>query len=191
MIQIMNGNSLLLPLLILFALKLNAAPLPQKIDTKNLISGEKISLATYSPEKKATVMIFMSSKCPCSDSHAAVVKGLIEKYKDFAFVVVHSNVNEDEAQAKNYFASLELKTQVLQDDNAKIADTLKAYKTPHAFIIDNKGEIIYKGGVTDSNNALKAEKQYLADALEDLAQNRPLKLSETKALGCFIAREKE
>lgn len=191
MIQIINRNTLLLSFLILLNFNLNAAPLPSKIEVKNLISGEKISLTTIDSGKKATVMVFMSSKCPCSDSHAAVIKNLIEKYKEFAFVIIHSNVNEDESQAKKYFASLELKAQVLQDEDAKIADMMKAYKTPHAFIIDNKGEIIYKGGVTDSNNALKAEKQYLADALEDLQQNRPLKLSETKALGCFIAREKD
>lgn len=191
MIQIMNRNTLLLPFLILLNCALNATPLPLKIEAKNLISGEKISLTTQSPDKKATVMVFMSSKCPCSDSHAAVIKSLTEKYKDYSFVIVHSNVNEDETQSKKYFASLELNAQILQDDGAKIADIMKAYKTPHAFIIDSKGEVIYKGGVTDSNNALKAEKQYLAEALEDLHQNRPLKLSETKALGCFIAREKD
>lgn len=191
MIQITNCNTLLLPLLILANLMLNAAPLPAKLEAKNLISGESISINTISPEKKATVMVFMSSKCPCSNSHATVIKNLIEKHKDISFVIVHSNVNEEETQAKSYFNSLELKSLVLQDENAKIADILKAYKTPHVFIIDNKGEIIYKGGVTDSNNALKAEKQYLADALEDLTQNRPLKFSETKALGCFIAREKD
>lgn len=191
MIQIKNCNSLLLPILILLSLNIIAVPLTSKLEVKNLISGEKISLTTQPSDKKATVMVFMSSKCPCSDSHVSVIKQLIDKYKDFAFVIVHSNVNEDEAQAQKYFASLELKTLVLQDENAKMADMMKAYKTPHAFIIDRQGEVIYKGGVTDSNNALKAEKQYLAEALEDLNQGRPLKTSETKALGCFIAREKD
>lgn len=191
MIEIIKRNNLLLPLLVLFYFTLQAAPSFSRFEATDIISGENIILSTQVLNKKGTVLVFMSSKCPCSNSHVTTIKELAEKHKDFSFYIIHSNVNEDEQQAKSYFSSLGIKIPILQDNQAKIADSLKAYKTPHAFILNPKGEIIYKGGVTDSNNAIKAEKHYLADALEDADQNRPLRLSETKTLGCFISREKD
>lgn len=165
--------------------------LPFELNSTDLLTNNSIKISTQFNDKKALVFIFMSSKCPCSNSHVSEVKGLQKKYSDFTFFIVHSNVNEDIEFSKKYFTSLEVPFRVLQDSDAKLADTLKAYKTPHAFVISHKGEILYKGGVTNSNTAEKADKHYLAEALEDIQNNRPVKTPEAKALGCFISREKD
>lgn len=192
MIKISKCNNLLLSYLLLFFLKLHAVEmisLPS--EAKDLLTSKNISISNSEAAKLGNVYLFMSSKCPCSDSHMALVKELIQKHAHFNYYIIHSNVDENEEQARNYFSSTEVKAPIIQDDNAKIADLFKAYKTPHAFILNNKNEIIYKGGMSNSNNALKADKFYLTEALEDLEGHRPIKTSETKTLGCFISREKE
>lgn len=174
----------------IFALA-DIAPLPAELNSIDLLTKDPIKISTQFNDKKALVFIFMSAKCPCSNSHVSEVKTLQKKYSDFTFFIVHSNVDEEIEFSKKYFSSLELPIKVLQDNEAKLADILKAYKTPHAFVISPKGEILYKGGVTNSNTAAKADKHYLADALEDIQNNISLKTSETKVLGCFISREKD
>lgn len=197
--QVKRFMSKILYFLIYSMLQIVAAPvwalpepaLPSEINSIDLLTNNSIKISTQFTDKKALIFIFMSSKCPCSNSHVSEVKSLQKKYSDFTFFIVHSNVNEEIEFSKKYFASLELPITVLQDSEAKLADTLKAYKTPHSFVVSPKGEILYKGGVTNSNTAEKADKHYLAEALEDIQNIRPVKITEAKALGCFISREKD
>lgn len=169
-----------------------AAPLiPDLLKGIDLKTGDMTNIPTKFTDKKALVLVFMSAKCPCSHSHIDEVVNLRNRHKEFQFYIVHSNNDEDLDFSKKYFSSLELPIPVIQDTEAKIADLFSAYKTPHAFILNQKGEIIYRGGVTNSNMAQKADKHYLDQALLDLENNRPIATPETKALGCFISREKD
>ncbi len=140
-------------------------------------------------KSKATVVVFLSAKCPCSASHEPVLKGLSEKYSQagIEFVAVHSNQNETAEQAKEHFKSAGLSFPLIEDRGAKIANELKALKTPHAFIIQN-GKIVYEGGVDDSSDAAEAEKHYLANALEEIKNNKPITVAKTRSLGCVIKR---
>jgi len=134
------------------------------------------------------VVVFMSAKCPCSNSHIPELKNLVSRYKNFEFIGVHSNVNEPPDLTKKYFVEADLPFAVIQDNEAQIADQLKAYKTPHAFVLNPEGKILYQGGVTNSVNAQYAEKHFLKDALEDISQDKPVRLANGRTLGCIIMR---
>ncbi|PIS10906.1 MAG: thioredoxin family protein [Bdellovibrio sp. CG10_big_fil_rev_8_21_14_0_10_47_8] len=162
--------------------------MPDQFQSFDLIQDKKISLATKSAEKKGLVLVFMSAKCPCSNSHVPELKALAEKYKDFRFVAVHSNSDEDLKSAKSYFQSAQLPFPVLEDSKDLIADELKAYKTPHAFVLGPQGDILYQGGVTSSAIATQADRHYLDEVLEDISQGKKPRLSRGRTLGCVIMR---
>jgi peroxiredoxin len=171
--------------------KLNAA-LALKWQAIDLLSHKKTLIDLNSnPEKKADVFIFMSAKCPCSNSHVTTVKDLAAKYPDFRFFAVHSNLDEDSKTTQEYFKKISLPFTVLQDQETQIADQFKAFKTPHAFILNKKGEILYQGGVTNSSHADRADRFFLKEALEDINNNRAVKNSEGRTLGCVIMRKNE
>lgn len=142
-----------------------------------------------SPKSKATVVVFLSAKCPCSASHEPVLKDLASQYskEGIEFVAVHSNQNEPTALAQDHFHSAGLGFPVLEDRGAKIADQFKALKTPHAYILQN-GKIVYEGGVDDSSDAAEAKDHFLAKALAEIKEGKPVTLSKTRALGCQIKR---
>ncbi len=165
--------------------------IPDSLAGIDLKTGLNLDIPTKFTDKKALVLIFMSAKCPCSHSHIPEITDLRNRHKEFQFYIIHSNANEDLEITKRYFSSLDLPIPVIQDSEAKMADIFSAYKTPHAFILNQKGEIIYKGGVTNSNTAQKADRHYLNEALLDLENKNSITTPETKALGCFISREKE
>lgn len=133
----------------------------------------------------------MSTKCPCSNSHVPLIKSLSEQYKDFRFLVIHSNLEESKTEAQSYFKDFSPHIEVLQDEKTKLADLFRAYKTPHAFVFNTSGEVVYRGGVTNSANAPSADRNYLSDVLQDLAVGKQPRLSEGRTLGCVISREGE
>lgn len=183
-------NSILLFLFVLFVQMISFASIPTQWSGKNLITGETWSLPSRFQDKKGHVIIFMSSKCPCSNSHVSELTKLADLYKDFRFTVVHSNMDESFESSQEYFKKLGFKFDVVQDEKAEMADQLKAFKTPHVFVLSPNAEILYQGGITNSSHAPSATQHFLADALEDIHQNRPVKLSQGRTLGCVISRTK-
>jgi peroxiredoxin len=144
----------------------------------------------YSTTQK-TVLIFLSAKCPCSNSHISTIKNLHAKYQNFQFIAIHSNADETPEETNKYFAQVALPFKLIEDQNTELANQYKAYKTPHAFVLDNYGKILYQGGITNSAKAESADQFFLADALEDLQLERPVKTKFGRTLGCVIQRPNE
>jgi peroxiredoxin len=140
--------------------------------------------------KLGTVVIFVSAVCPCSNSHVAELSALQKEYSDFSFVGVHSNSDESAETSAAYFKKLDLGFPIVQDTDQKIADAFKALKTPHAFVLNTKGEIIYKGGVSNSADFTRADEKFLRNALNDVQLGKAVGKPEGRTLGCLIARGK-
>lgn len=157
-----------------------------KLEGTDLLRQSAISVTAEN--KKGLVLVFLSAKCPCSNSHVHEVKKLSEKYKDFQFVAVHSNVDEDLKLTNAYFTNANFKFPVIQDKNNEIADKLTALKTPHAFIYLQNGEKAYEGGVSNSKDCEKSDRLLLREALEDLDMGTKVRTPEGRTLGCAITR---
>jgi hypothetical protein len=138
--------------------------------------------------EKGTVVVFLSAECPCSNSHVGELRQLAQEHPEFHFVGVHSNGDEAESESRAYFTKVGLPFPAVQDADAKIADRFKAFKTPHAFVLRPDGEVVYRGGVTDSKDCVKSDRKYLREALDDVTHGRPVRTPETRTLGCAISR---
>lgn len=158
------------------------------VSGKSLKSGQE-RVFQIQGSHKATVLVFLSAVCPCSNSHLVVLEALSEKHKDFQFVGIHSNADESLSDSEKYFKAASISFEVLQDSRSKIANQMKAFKTPHVFVISPEGQILYQGGVTNSSNAANATQPFLANALEDLSKGQKVRVSEGRTLGCIIVRE--
>jgi thioredoxin-related protein len=155
----------------------------------NLIEGvthKENKVRVLTSDSRGTVLVFLSVTCPCSDSHIEEVKRLKKKYKEFKFVGIHSNYAQTKEEALAYFPNKKLGFDVIHDMNSEIAKKLGAVKTPHSYILNRDGEVIYRGGVTNRSNASKATKFYLDEALSDLRAGHNPRVEERKTLGCYI-----
>ncbi len=147
-------------------------------------SGEEVVVNLQ--QNAYTTFIFMSSRCPCSESHNDIVNNLLKKYSDIKFVGVHSNYNEKLKHAKNYFESLDFDFPVIYDQDSHIAKKYGAVKTPHVFIVNSKGETVYSGSVTNSSNGRVAKTNFLKIALDDIEGGSAPKIAQRTSLGCYI-----
>lgn len=158
-----------------------------KLSGSDLFSGHPISI-DVSKAEKATVILFMSSKCPCSMSHEAEIKALAKEYskEGFSFFIVHSNADESESLVKDHFKQADLGIPVVKDSDYKIANSLGAMKTPHVFIISPKGQWLYTGAVSNRSDFSDAKNKYLRTALKQIVDGIPVDPNKTMSIGCAI-----
>jgi len=169
-----------------------AFALPQRLQALDLVSGKivDIRLMSDSPQKKYSVLVFLSMNCPCSRSHQPILKKLHEDFSgdQFQLIGVHSNVNESVEHSLNYFRDSGLPFPVIQDEGGRIANELGAYKTPHAYILDPHLQIIYQGGVDNTSDASRATQHFVRDNLNQLKKGEKIQESKRRVLGCQILR---
>lgn len=165
----------------------SAAPIEIKsVSGKHVLTGNPVAVTAES--KKGMVVVFLSAKCPCSNSHVSELKELSSNYSGFSFVAVHSNTDESSKLSQPYFQTAALPFPVIEDQGSELADRLRAAKTPHAFVFKPDGTIAYQGGVSNSKDCAKADRKYLREALEDLEAGNKVRTAEGRALGCAITR---
>jgi len=79
---------------------------------------------------------------------------------------------------------------VLLDPQSKIAKAYGATVTPHMYIIDANGVLVYKGGIDSIPSAdvsdIPKAKQYVRVGLEELAAGKPISDSSTRPYGCGL-----
>ncbi len=76
------------------------------------------------------------------------------------------------------------------DADGKIGKLYGAQTTPHIYIVDTKGTLVYKGGIdsiasSDKGDIAKAE-NYVTSALSALEQGKPIANASTKPYGCSV-----
>ncbi len=79
---------------------------------------------------------------------------------------------------------------VLLDPQGTIGHLYKAETTPHMFIADKSGTLVYMGGIDDKPDtdpaAIKGAKNYVRQALDELKAGKPVSQAVTRAYGCSV-----
>jgi peroxiredoxin len=79
---------------------------------------------------------------------------------------------------------------VLLDSKGTVGKSYDAKTTPHMFVVDPAGTLIYKGAI-DDKPTYKVEdvagaRNYVKDALEQSAAGQPVATASTEAYGCSV-----
>ena len=79
---------------------------------------------------------------------------------------------------------------VILDTGGKIGRSYDAKTTPHMYIIDAAGKLVYMGGIdsiTSSNpDDISRATQYVHVALQEMAAGKPVSTAVTKPYGCSV-----
>jgi peroxiredoxin len=78
----------------------------------------------------------------------------------------------------------------LLDPQSKIARAYGATVTPHMYIIDASGVLVYKGGIdsipSSSQSDVPKAKQYVRVALDEVLAGKPVSEASTRPYGCTL-----
>jgi peroxiredoxin len=81
-------------------------------------------------------------------------------------------------------------TAVLLDHDGSVGRAYGAKTTPHMFVIDAKGTIVYAGGIDDKPSTEVADiataTNYVEAALEQVTAGRPVAVATSRPYGCSV-----
>ena len=83
---------------------------------------------------------------------------------------------------------------VIQDENQSIGRAFDAKVTPHCFVIDGKGVLVYKGAIDSISSAKSADiekaNNYVLAAVKAVKEGKAPEVTSTKPYGCGVKYSK-
>jgi peroxiredoxin len=151
-------------------------------------------LARYLESHKAVCVIIMCNHCPYVKAYLDRIAQLHQDYQPQGVAIIGMNPNdasqfpEDSfAAMKTLVAELGIKYPYLRDETQDVAHTLDAIKTPHAFLLNQKGILVYSGAIDDNaKDASGVQVNYLRDAIDQVLAGKSVTLNKTEPIGCSV-----
>jgi len=154
------------------------------------IDGKMISLDSYD-NAKGYIVIFTCNNCPYAKAYQKRIADLHNEYatKDFPVIAINTSDSMEDIQTRAKKMSYPFP--YLHDETQDVSRSYGATKTPHVFVLKKDKTVAYIGAIDNNyKNADKADKHYVKDAVNALLNNKPLKVTNTKAIGCTIKWKK-
>ncbi|QYF95987.1 redoxin family protein [Massilia sp. PAMC28688] len=160
--------------------------------------GKPVRLDAY--KGKTVVLEWTNHECPYVKKHYesgnipnlqkdAAGKGVVWLQVVSSAPGKQGNVDGATAQKLNASRKAAPAATVL-DADGKIGKMYGAQTTPHMFIINPAGQLVYKGGIdsiaTASKDDLAKAENYVTAALNAISAGKPVQKANTKPYGCSI-----
>lgn len=164
--------------------------------TLKAVSGKTVSLADYN-NQRGLVIVFTCNHCPFAKLYQARMNEFNKRYagKGYRLLAISSNdaiaVPEDNFEEMVKRAAEEhYNFPYLYDSTQAVARAFNAIKTPHAFVLQHKGDkwVVCYSGAFDDNGAEpdKVQHHFVEEAISDIDAGMPVHTPTTKSVGCAI-----
>jgi thiol-disulfide isomerase/thioredoxin len=168
------------------------------VDEKLVMRGLDGKTYSFKDLRGKTVFIhFWSIVCPYEPPAEPKFKAMMDRYKgkDVVQLAVASNQGElgpepksgDKGydQIREHLDKTKSPYPIIIDRGNKISDYFGGRTTPHCFVIDPKGVLVYAGGLDDDPRADKGDKakMYVQDAIDAVIAGKAVPVKESKPYG--------
>jgi len=153
-------------------------------------AGNEVSLSDF--EGKIVVLEWLNPDCPFVQRHykAGTMKDLATKYdgEGVVWLTINSTNYMDGAANAKFKADNSLPYTILVDQAGDVGHLYGAKTTPHMYIIDGSGSLVYIGAIDDDPRGNKGEPavNYVAVALDEVLAGESVTNAETKPYGCSV-----
>ncbi|MCI5064644.1 thioredoxin family protein [bacterium] len=149
---------------------------------------------------KNVVLEWTNPRCPYVVKHYDTknMQSLQKKYTDkgVIWLTINSsaegkqgNLSAEEAN-RSIAESGSAQTAYLLDPEGKIGKMYGARTTPHMYVIDGEGTLVYAGAIDNNSSSrhttVANAKNYVAEALDAIMMNKPVEVAATNAYGCSV-----
>jgi peroxiredoxin len=161
-------------------------------------SGKSVKLSDY--KGKFVVLEWTNPDCPFVQAQygADAMQALQKEWgaKDVVWLTINST-NQSNGEYKNA-AQMNawikdrgaLPAAVLLDGTSATGRAYAAKTTPHMFVIDPSGTIVYNGAIDDKRSARESDRKtannYVRAALSEATSGKPVSVASTTPYGCSI-----
>lgn len=159
-------------------------------------SGKPVKLSDA--KGKLVVLEWFNEGCPFVKKHygSKNMQGLQKRYAQKG-VIWYSIISSKEgkqghltpAEATDRLKGMASKA-ILLDAKGDVGRLYSAKTTPHMFVIDKKGALIYAGAIDDTPSAdpadIKGSKNFVAAALDEALAGKPVSTPSAPPYGCSV-----
>ena len=149
---------------------------------------------------KHVVLEWVNYECPFVQKHYGTgnMQALQKAYT--AKGVVWLAINSSAPGKQGNFSSAEIETRSKQhnaafsaylvDDDGSVGRSYGAKTTPHMFVIDPSGTVVYAGGIDDKPSTdaadVKTAKNFVRQALDQSLAGKPVSVASSQPYGCSV-----
>ena len=160
------------------------------------LDGKPYTLAQF--RGKTVVLEWFNPNCPfVTRNHTkGPLKDMAAKVQQGGVVWLSINSNGPGKEGygvdnnKAGIAAFHMVNPVLLDSDGKVGHAYGARTTPHMFVIDPQGTVVYRGAIDNAQDGDPDQGapfvNYVDNALVDLSAKRPVRTPDTKSYGCSV-----
>jgi len=161
------------------------------------LAGKPVNLADY--KGKTVVLEWHNFGCPFVQKHykSGNMQALQKKYgNEVVWLAVNStNKNSSDWQdppvlTKELAGFGAAPARYLVDEPGTIGRAYGAKTTPHMYIIDPSGKVVYNGAIDDKRSTdvadVKVARNYVVAALDEMKAGKPVTVASTTPYGCNV-----
>jgi thiol-disulfide isomerase/thioredoxin len=150
--------------------------------------------APLKPDGRASVLFFITTDCPISNSYAPEIQRICSEYgpKKVSCTLVYVDPDLKVADVKQHLKDFRYSgLPAILDSTQKLVRLAGATVTPEAALIGASGQVLYRGRIDNVYASLgkrrpEATEKDLRKALDDVLSGKPVATPSTKAIGCYI-----
>jgi peroxiredoxin len=154
--------------------------------------GKEVSLADY--KGKVVVLEWFNEECPFvvkfyREGH---MNKLADQYKskDVVWLAINSTKGKDISSNKAIAEKWSINRPLLSDADGKVGKLYGATNTPHMYVIDTEGKLVYAGAIdskrSDKTADIESAENYVTKALDAVLAGETVTTPQTKAYGCTV-----
>lgn len=161
-------------------------------------NGKAVNLADY--KGKTVVLEWHNPECPFVKKHydSSNMQGLQSKYTKDGVVWLavsstepgHQDYKKPDVMNGILKTSKASPTAYLMDDSGATGKSYGAKTTPHMYIINAQGTLVYAGGIDDKRSSnvadIKTAKNFVAAALDEIKAGKPVSVATSTPYGCSV-----
>jgi peroxiredoxin len=161
-------------------------------------TGESVNLADY--RGKVVVLEWTNHECPYVRKHYETGNmQALQKESTGQGVVWLTLISSAPGEQGSVSASQAdqltatrhaVPTAVLLDSTGAVGKMYGATNTPHMYVVDTAGTLVYAGAIDDKPTTRKSDvagaQNYVREALQAVATGQPVKTPVTRAYGCTV-----
>lgn len=146
------------------------------------------------PEGKASVLFFITSDCPISNSYAPEIQRICSEYgpKQVSCDLVYVDPTLTIADVKKHVQDFGYSSlPAILDASHKLVKAAGVTITPEAAVMGPSGQVLYRGRIDNvyaalGKRRLEATEHDLQKALDEILSGKPVLTPQTQAIGCYI-----